>query len=114
MLKNVFIVGGTGVVSDSVNSEIKGMTIETTRIAGKNRFETSLEVAKNLGESSGVVVTNGFGFADALSIAPVAAQGGMPILLTDKADLSDQVKGLFCLNKSYEKSYIVGGSRGCK
>ncbi|WP_052085601.1 cell wall-binding repeat-containing protein [Clostridium sp. HMP27] len=108
-VKNVFIVGGTGVVSDSVNSEIKGMTIETTRIAGKNRFETSLEVAKNLGESSGVVVTNGFGFADALSIAPVAAQGGMPILLTDKADLSDQVKG-FLSNKSYEKSYIVGGS----
>ncbi|WP_186430256.1 cell wall-binding repeat-containing protein [Clostridium sp. BSD9I1] len=108
-VKNVFIVGGTGVVSDSVNSEIKGMTIETTRIAGKNRFQTSLEVAKNLGESSGVVVTNGFGFADALSIAPVAAQGGMPILLTDKADLSDQVKG-FLSNKSYEKSYIVGGS----
>lgn len=108
-VKNVFIVGGPGVVSDNVNSEIKSMGIETTRIYGQNRFETSVQVAKNLGDSSGVVVTNGFGFADALSIAPVAAQKGMPILLTDKVDLSEQVKG-FLKNKSYEKSYIVGGS----
>ncbi|MBE6069572.1 MAG: MBL fold metallo-hydrolase [Clostridium lundense] len=108
-VKNVLVVGGTGVVSDNVLSEIGRMDIEITRISGSNRFETSLQVAKYLGESSGVVVTNGFGFADALSIAPVAAQKGMPILLTDKVDLSDQVKG-FLANKSYEKSYIVGGS----
>lgn len=107
-VKNVFIVGGPGVVSDNVNSEMKSMGIETTRIYGQNRFETSVQVAKNLGDTRSIVVTNGFGFADALSIAPVAAQKGMPILLTDKADLSEQVKG-FLKNKSYEKSYIIGG-----
>ena len=108
-VKKVFIVGGSGVVSDNVNSEVKGMGIETNRIYGQDRFETSLEVAKNLGSISGVVVTNGFGFADALSIAPVAAQKGMPILLTDKADLSQQVKN-FLTNVNYEKSYVVGGN----
>lgn len=108
-VKNVLVVGGAGVVSDNVLSEIGKMDIEITRISGSNRFETSLQVAKHLGDTSGIVVTNGFGFADALSIAPVAAQKGMPILLTDKVDLSDQVKG-FLSNKSYEKSYIVGGS----
>ncbi|WP_179632075.1 cell wall-binding repeat-containing protein [Clostridium peptidivorans] len=108
-VKNVLVVGGAGVVSNNVLSEIGKMDIEVTRIAGQNRFETSLQVAKNIGDTRGVVVTNGFGFADALSIAPVAAQKGMPILLTDKVDLSDQVKG-FLSNKSYEKSYIVGGS----
>lgn len=108
-VKKVFIVGGSGVVSDNVNSEVKGMGIETNRIYGQDRFETSLEVAKNLGSISGVVVANGFGFADALSIAPVAAQKGMPILLTDKVDLSQQVKD-FLTNITYEKSYIVGGN----
>lgn len=108
-VKKVFIVGGSGVVSENVNSEIEGMGIETDRIYGQNRFETSLQVANNLGDITGVVVTNGFGFADALSIAPVAAQKGMPILLTDKDDLSSSVKE-FLANSSYSKSYIVGGS----
>jgi putative cell wall-binding protein len=72
-VKNVFIVGGSGVVSDNIKNELNSMGIATTRIYGQNRFETSLQVAKSLGDASGVVVTNGFGFADALSIAPVAA-----------------------------------------
>lgn len=108
-VKNVFIVGGTGVISDNVKSKIELMGIKTNRIYGKDRFETSLQVAKHLGDTNSVVVTNGLGFADALSIAPVAAQNGIPILLTDKSDLSNQIKD-FLSNKTYEKSYIVGGS----
>ncbi|SHJ46551.1 cell wall-binding repeat-containing protein [Clostridium magnum] len=108
-VKNVFIVGGPGVVSDNIKSRLESMGIATTRIYGQNRFETSLQVAKNLENASGVVVTNGFGFADALSIAPVAAQKGMPILLTDKDDLSSPIKE-FLSSSSYTQSYIVGGS----
>ncbi|AGY78181.1 cell wall-binding repeat-containing protein [Clostridium autoethanogenum] len=108
-VKRVFIVGGTASVSDNVKSEITNMNIETTRIYGQNRFETSLAVAKALGNINGVVVTNGFGFADALSIAPIAAKKGMPILLTDKDDLSTPIKE-FLHNSSYNESYIVGGT----
>lgn len=108
-VKKVFIVGGTASVSNNVKSEITNMNIETTRIYGKNRFETSLEVAKVLGNINGVVVTNGYGFADALSIAPIAAKKGIPILLTDKDDLSTPIKE-FLHNSSYNESYIVGGT----
>lgn len=108
-VKKVFIIGGTGVISDNVKSEIESMSIETTRIYGQDRFKTAVEVAKNLKNVTGVVVTNGYGFADALSIAPIAAQKGMPILLTDKGDLSSSVKD-FLDNNSYTKSYIVGGT----
>ena len=108
-VKNIFIVGGPGVVSDNIKKQLESMNIITTRIYGQNRFETSLQVAKNLGTASGVVVTTGFGFADALSIAPVSAQKGMPILLTDKNDLSASVKE-FLDNSSYSESYIVGGT----
>lgn len=108
-VKNVFIVGGTGVVSENIKDKLTNMNIKTTRIYGQNRFETSVQVAKNLDDSNGVVITNGFGFADALSIAPVAAQKEMPILLTDKKDLPQEVK-VFLKNKAYSISYIVGGS----
>lgn len=108
-VKKVFIIGGTGVVSNNVKNELESMGILTSRIYGQDRFETAIEVAKNLKNVSGVVITNGYGFADALSIAPIAAQNGMPILLTDKDDLSSQVK-YFLGNNSYNKSYIVGGT----
>lgn len=108
-VKNVFIVGGTGVISENIKDELTNMNIKITRISGKDRFETSVQVAKNLDDSNGVVITNGFGFADALSIAPVAAEKGMPILLTDKKDLPNEVKELL-KNRVYNISYIVGGN----
>jgi ABC-type amino acid transport/signal transduction systems, periplasmic component/domain len=108
-VEKLFIIGGTGVVSDNVKSQIESMGIETTRIYGQDRFETSIKVAKNLKNVSGVVVTNGYGFADALSIAPLAAQKGMPILLTDKDDLPAVTKD-FLADKSFNESYILGGT----
>nr|WP_024932998.1 cell wall-binding repeat-containing protein [Clostridium botulinum]APQ74455.1 cell wall binding repeat 2 family protein [Clostridium botulinum]AUM86609.1 N-acetylmuramoyl-L-alanine amidase [Clostridium botulinum]AUN09424.1 N-acetylmuramoyl-L-alanine amidase [Clostridium botulinum]AUN20468.1 N-acetylmuramoyl-L-alanine amidase [Clostridium botulinum]AUN24252.1 N-acetylmuramoyl-L-alanine amidase [Clostridium botulinum] len=108
-VKKVFIIGGIGVITDNVKSEIESMGIETSRIYGENRFETSIEVAKNLKNISGVVVANGYGFADALSIAPVAAQKGMPILLTNRGDLSKVAKE-FLDTKTLTESYVVGGT----
>lgn len=108
-VEKVFIIGGTGVISDNVKSQIESMGIEATRIYGQDRFETSIKVAENLKSVSGVVVTNGYGFADALSIAPVAAQKGMPILLTDKDDLPAVTKE-FLADKSFNESYILGGT----
>ncbi|NFS08966.1 cell wall-binding repeat-containing protein [Clostridium botulinum] len=108
-VKKVFIIGGTGVITDNVKLEIESMGIETCRIYGENRFETSIEVAKNLKNISGVVVANGYGFADALSIAPAAAQKGMPILLTDKGNLPKVAKE-FLDTKTLIESYVVGGT----
>lgn len=108
-VKKVFIIGGTGVVSDNVKFQIENMGIETNRICGQNRFETSVEVGKNIKNASGVVVTNGYGYADALSMAPIAAQKGMPILLTGKEDLPKITKD-FLSSKKLTESYIVGGN----
>lgn len=108
-VEKAFIVGGTGVVSDNVKAELENMGIKTTRIYGQDRFETSVEVAKNLENVTGVVVTNGYGFADALSIASIAAQNKMPILLTDKDDLPVVTKS-FLANKTFTQNYILGGT----
>jgi putative cell wall-binding protein len=86
-VKKVFIIGGVGVISLSVEQEISSMGIEVTRIAGNDRYETSLKVAKTIGEFNQAVVATGENFPDALSIAPIAAMKGIPIILTPKDNL---------------------------
>lgn len=108
-VKNVFLIGGTGSISDNVKSELGSMNIIVTRISGKDRFETSLEVAKNLGDINGIVVTNAYGFADALSIAPIAADQGMAVILTSSDSLSSDIQ-TFLNSINYSKSYIIGGT----
>ncbi|WDC84969.1 cell wall-binding repeat-containing protein [Caloramator sp. mosi_1] len=81
--KNVFIVGGKDVVSDDVKSKIQSLNINVMRVSGKDRYETSYEVAK-LVNSDKVVLASGEDFPDALSVAPIAARMGWPILLTQK------------------------------
>lgn len=86
-VKIVYIVGGTGVVSKEVENKIKSMGISVKRVAGSNRFSTSIAVANEINSIKKVTelyYVNGItGQADAMSIAPVAAKSGNPVILTD-------------------------------
>jgi len=104
-----YIVGGTGVVSSTVDTQLKQMNITVQRLAGINRFETAGLIADQLGDFSEVAVVNGYGFADALSMAPVAAKKGMPILLTDVNNLPGETFSRIA-GKNINNTYIVGGS----
>lgn len=106
-VKNVILIGGLGVLSDNLTSEFIKMGLTPNRWAGKDRYETSLVVASHLSNISEVAVTTGEDFADALSIASVAAQKKMPILLVPQNDISDHVR-LFIKQHALSKSYIVG------
>jgi Putative cell wall-binding domain len=81
-VSEVFIIGGTGVVSTNVYYALINHGLKPKRISGANRYETSLEIAKLLGVSKGIFAVYGGDFADALSVGPVAASLGMPIILT--------------------------------
>lgn len=107
-VKNVFIVGGTGVIPSSVENELSKAGINSKRLGGKNRYETSVQIAKEVGSTSGEVsIVSGLDFADGLSISSIAAKRNMPILLTDKNQISQEVlnylKGL-----SISKTYVIG------
>jgi putative cell wall-binding protein len=109
--KHVIIIGGYGSISQNVESELKSIVGDVTRLGGNDRYETSVIVAKQLGSIDGVVVTSGSGFADALSIAPIAAEKDMPILLTGKDSLPQVVQDYITQNQANIKnSYIVGGT----
>lgn len=109
--KNAVIVGGTGAVSEKVEKSLKDMGISVSRVSGKDRYETSIAVAKQMGTYSGkVVLASGEGYADALSVASPAASQGIPILLTSKNSLPDPVKKYVDDNKTSIKStYVIGG-----
>lgn len=108
--KHVFIIGKYASVSQNVENEIKSLVSDIKRLGGNDRYETSVIVAKELGNISGITVTSGYGFADALSIASIAAQKGIPILLTGKDQLPEVVKNYIEQNNvNIKNSYIIGG-----
>lgn len=109
--KHVIEIGGTASISEGIDNELTSMGIVTERIGGQDRFETSVKVAEALGTAASAVVTSAYGFADALSIAPIAASENIPILLTGAGSLPDAVKNYISENaSSIKSSYVIGGN----
>lgn len=101
----IYIIGGVNSVSSSVENNLKSKGLEVIRIQGKDRIDTSLNVAneiKKYSNSKYIFYTNGFkGEADAISIAPIAARYKAAIIQTD---------GIKTPYKSNAKQkYVIGG-----
>ena len=106
--KNVYVIGGTSVISENVISQLKSMGLIVERISGDDRYKTSLEIAKRLGTISEISVVNGVtGLADAVSIAPVAASKNMPIVLASPKE-GTSVFNEFIKSNKITTSYIIG------
>ncbi|NYE03754.1 lactocepin [Bacillus niacini] len=110
--KKVYILGGTGAISSSVEKQLKGLGVEVVRLSGENRYETAATVAKVVAPegSKEVVVVNGFNFPDALSVASFAGAQGLPILLVNDsktlpAETKTAVKDL-----GATKTLVIGGN----
>jgi len=108
-VKNVFIIGGTGAVSQSVEDKLGSMGITCRRIAGQSRYDTSLNIAKYLNPNGKAIVATGRNFPDALSIASIAACNETPILLVDNNDSNDNVLK-YIKDNGIIKTVIVGGT----
>lgn len=109
-VKKVYIIGGTNAVSQAVEENIKQLGIQTERISGSSRYETSVKIAnelKKLTPYTEVFLASGENYPDALSAASIAAIKGTPILLTKKSELPDVVED-FTKQTSITKTYIMG------
>ncbi|WP_010676942.1 cell wall-binding repeat-containing protein [Bacillus timonensis] len=104
--KKVVILGGKAAVSLEAENTLKALNLETMRLEGKTRYDTNKAIIKQLGNVNGVFVASGTSFADALSVAPIAAKEGWAIALTKKEDLTVQ------LNQTLQgkKVILVGGT----
>ena len=111
---NVYVIGGTASMPESVVSSIKSNTKTTvTRIGGSTRYETSLEIAKQIdkiADVSKVYISSGTGEVDALSIASVAGREKAPILLTNVNSIDNKTYD-FIRSESIKDAYFIGGDK---
>ncbi|KJR47063.1 N-acetylmuramoyl-L-alanine amidase [Desulfosporosinus sp. I2] len=107
-VKTVYVTSGTAVIKQSVLDELKGMNITVVPLGGKDRAETSVNIAAKMPAATKVVIANGL--QDALSIAAIASAANAPILLTDKDKLPDSVAGFLAANPGITSSDVIGGT----
>ncbi|GAB6168187.1 cell wall-binding glycosyl-hydrolase Cwp19 [Clostridium carnis] len=112
--KNAIIVGGEGVVKKGVEDQLRSLGINSVkRLGGRDRYDTSLEIAKyidsNLYDVENIVVSNGLGEADALSIAAIAGREKMPIILSEVNGYKDSIYN-WLKGKALNNAYIIGGT----
>lgn len=98
-----------GVVNaDKQNTQQQEKSQQVTRISGKDRIQTSVEISKSAYTTSeNVVLASGFNFADALSAGQLAAALNAPLILSDE-NMDLRVKEEIA-NLKPKNMYIVGG-----
>ena len=108
----VYILGGTGVVPETVERRVKDLGYQgdsIIRFAGQDRYETNLKVLAllrqmNDGQMDSLLICDGTNWPDAAT----ASATGLPILLVPKAGLNDAQKSLLAtLNQPI--IYVIGG-----
>ncbi|MCA0151575.1 cell wall-binding repeat-containing protein [Rossellomorea vietnamensis] len=101
--EDTIIVGGEGVISSTVASDLPS----STRFGGADRYETAKNIIEGLplGKETAYVATGG-NFADALSGSVLAAKDNAPILLVKKDDIPPSIGNLV---NSYPSFSIFGG-----
>ncbi|WP_377887574.1 cell wall-binding repeat-containing protein [Alkalihalobacillus sp. R86527] len=101
-----YVVGGTGAISENVKKQLPS----PTRLKGKDRYETSISITKELNlPTRGAFLATGEGFADALTGSVLAAKFGEPTILTKKSSLPTSTKKFF-IEENTTFYTILGGN----
>jgi putative cell wall-binding protein/subtilisin family serine protease len=81
--QSIVILGGSGVVSGKVETELASYTTGTVRrVFGPNRYATAAEIAATYESASTVYIASGINFPDALGGSARAGSLDAPVLLT--------------------------------
>ncbi|MGO4384595.1 cell wall-binding repeat-containing protein [Specibacter sp. RAF43] len=107
----IVILGGTGVVTGKVATDLKAFSSTVTRISGTDRYATSAAVSKASNDAGvGVAyIASGLTFPDALSGAAAAGSLSGPVLLTASNGLPTAVRTELTRLKP-KKIVILGGT----
>jgi putative cell wall-binding protein len=107
----IVILGGTGVVSESVRLGVDRYTVgPVSRLAGADRYATSVKISRSAYASSDYVfIATGSNFPDGLAGGPVAALLPGPLLLVTPTQLPLVVKTEL-QRLGPDRVFILGGS----
>jgi putative cell wall-binding protein len=106
----IFVVGGTAVISESVEAKLSGYG-PVTRLAGADRYATAAAVSQNefADGADTVFVATGSSYFDSLVSGSAAAHAGAPLLLT-RAEKLPGATAAELSRLSPQKVVIVGGT----
>lgn len=108
-ITNVHIVGGNTQISDTIERRLNEMDINTSRIAGKDRYETAALVNKQFIQNTHqIFLANGVNTADALAVSPVARLKNAAIQISDRDHLAAPVKD-YLSNLNIQSITLLGG-----
>lgn len=104
-VNNIYIVGGEKSISKNIEQQFSTVA-KVHRISGRDRYDTSLQLAKEIGNDKYTVVS-GENFADNLVAIPYSYTNNSTIVLTSSKSISNNLKSLI-KNKDFT---IVGGEK---
>jgi putative cell wall-binding protein len=107
----IIVLGGSGVVSDAVAKALRAYAGSVSRLAGADRYATSVAVSKSVygGGSSAAFVATGTNYPDGLAGGPVAALLPGPLLLVTRTSLPSAV-GSELRRLAPTKVFVLGSS----
>ena len=119
-ITKVYIIGGTAQVSQAVEDDLNAIeTVNTvTRLAGLNRYETSVEIATEMeapdtycdtDRTTVLLINTDKSFADVIAAGPLAYAQEVPILLTRSNSLPDVVAN-YLSSQNIEQVIVIGGT----
>lgn len=111
-VENVYLLGGNSAISQSVESELRAANYNVHRVAGSDRYDTAVEVAKiSKANTDHIFLTNdglSGSLADALAVGSVSGRDQAPIFLTGKKELAKPT--LVAIKEmKVKKITIIGG-----
>ena len=108
-LSKAYIIGGTGAVSKGIADQVKGMFKSTVRVSGKNRYETSIEVAKKFfKDPKTLTLAYGLNYPDGLCGGPLAMAYNSPLILT--VSTMTTVAAEYAKSVKAESAIALGGT----
>ncbi len=112
--KNIYILGGNAAIGENISSSLSSDGYNVTRVSGRNRFDTAVEIAEKLQSLTGnpreVFFAYSHNYPDALAISGIAAIKECPVLyIAGNGKLNDSTLE-FLRSCGADKGTILGGT----
>ena len=112
-VKDVYLIGGSDVVKSKIATAMKEYDQDgkVERIAGDNRYKTSVAVAQKFfsDKNDTVVLAYAMNFPDGLAGGPLAMSLDSPLLLVDESGVQDAAD--YAKTASVQKAVVLGGEK---
>ncbi|MCA0991595.1 cell wall-binding repeat-containing protein [Guptibacillus hwajinpoensis] len=110
----VYVLGGTGAISDTVYNEVESIAFDTMRLKGKNRYGTLAAIQEEFADATDTLyVASGQTFPDALSSAPLVSMNKGTLVLVQKDDVPTEVESFltkYLYTNDIKSVKVLGGN----